>query len=301
MEKQFSDQSYMAKFAKILMEEGDIETATALKTQITSVQPRAMTEDEFESYSLNKSNAKKALSYNDYVRAVEFQSNAVQISQKTFGVENIQTLEDIVLLGECFHKNGDFDQALEKFYLARRIASYKLETSHDFTHNVVQKIKDCEASIKRTQGLDHLAQHLDAFFQTDAQDTPAAKAHRLNRLEAIGQKLAARNQISRATAVYKTWISECVEDAPVNDENTIQCIFRYADFYAQTSNLAKACEIYRDLVGLRNRQNHMGGMQTELKIALEKWAHCLRLRGQTQSAVAIDKLAHVTGKQAPSI
>lgn len=65
MENKFPGRSYIEKIAEILMEEGDVETAKALKQQAVVTQSREMTEEEVELYEINKSNVRKAIGLGD--------------------------------------------------------------------------------------------------------------------------------------------------------------------------------------------------------------------------------------------
>ncbi len=296
MESKFPGKSYIEKIAEILMDEGDIETAKILKQQVEVHQTREMTEEEAELYEINKSNARKAIGFGDFEHAVEFQSVALGLAQRAFGAEHMETLKDMCELGECYYRNGEYKNAQDLYYRSLRISSTKFGALHPFSNRVKKNIRKCVDAVRRANGLNNLAQHVNSVFRISKPTTPLENLVRIERLEAIGKKLINRGQLERALKVYKTWISLCLEKANPDDENTIENMTKYADALLACGNLAEAETIYKSVVRVRNQQNLADEKTAELKIAISDWAKCLSLMGHSQSARETHKLSEKISK-----
>lgn len=291
MENKFPGRSYIEKIAEILMEEGDVETAKALKQQAVVTQSREMTEEEVELYEINKSNVRKAIGLGDFERAVDFQNVALGLAQRAFGAEHMETLKDMCELGECHFRNGAYKEAKDLYYRTLRISSTKFGALHPFSNRVKKNIRKCADAVRRANGLSNLEQHINSILRISA---PAARNEsyaRIERLETIGKKLVIRQQLSRASKIYKTWISLSLEKAHPDDENAIENITKYADFLVAYGDLAEAESTYKSVVQIRNRQNQTGDKRSELKVAVTDWANCLSLMGHSQSARETQELA----------
>lgn len=291
MENKFPGKSYIEKIAELLMEEGDFETAKALKQQAEFHQSREMTEEELELYEINKSNVRKAIGFGDFERAVDFQGVALGLAQRAFGAEHMETLKDMCELGECHFRNGAYKEAQDLYYRSLRISSTKFGALHPFSNRVKKNIRKCADAVRRTNGLNNLEQHISNVFRMNAPTAPHEKEARIERLEVIGERLVTRGQMDRALKVYKSWISLSLEKASPDDEKAIESITKYADFLVAYGDLAEAETTYKSVVQVRNRQNQMGEKTAELKVAVNDWAHCLSLMGHSQSAHETKELA----------
>jgi tetratricopeptide (TPR) repeat protein len=291
MDNKFPDKSYIEKIAEILMQEGDIETAKALKNQIDLQQSREMTEEEADLYELNKSNVRKAIGYGDYERAVEFQSVALGLVQRAFGAEHMETLKNMCELGKCHFRNGAYKNAQDIYYRSLRISSIRFGVLHPFSNRIKKNIRKCTDAIRRSDGLSNLEKYINSVFCMNAPSAPLEHIVRIERLESLGEKLVGRGQLGRAINIFKELISLTLETDQPDDEKAIQNISKYAGFLAAYGDLGEAEKTFKIVVQVRNRQNQIGKKNNELKSAIGDWAKCLSLMGRTQSARETQVLA----------
>lgn len=291
MENKFTGKSYIEKIAEILIREGDIETAKALKNQIALHQSREMTEEEADLYELNKSNVRKAIGYGDYERAVEFQSVALGLVQRVFGAEHMETLKNMCELGECHFRNGAYKNAEDIYYRSLRISLTRFGVLHPFSNRVKKSICECTDAIRKSDSLSNLEKHINNVFRMSTPSALLKHIVKIERLESLGEKLVSRGQLGRAINIFKKLISLSFETAHPDDENTIQNISRYAGFLVAYGELGEAEKAYKSVVQLRNRQNQMGEKNTELRSAISDWAKCLSWMGCSQSARETQVLA----------
>jgi tetratricopeptide (TPR) repeat protein len=291
MENKFPGKSYIEKIAELLMEEGDFETAKALKQQAEVHQSREMTEEELELYEINKSNVRKAIGFGDFERAVDFQGVALGLAQRAFGAEHMETLKDMCELGECHFRNGAYKEAQDLYYRTLRVSSTKFGALHPFSNRVKKNIRKCADAVRRSNGLSNLEQHISKVFRMHTPTALHEKEARIERLAVIGERLVARGKMDRALKVYKSWMTLSLENTNPDDEKTTESITKYADFLVAYGDLAQAETTYKKVVQVRNRQNHMGEKTSELKVAVNDWAHCLSLMGHLQSARETQELA----------
>lgn len=291
MENIFPGKSYIERIAEILMQEGDIETAKALKNQIKMHQSREMTEEETTLYELNKSNARKAIGYGDYERAVEFQSVALGLAQRAFGAEHMETLKNMCELGKCHFRNGAYKNAQDIYYRSLRISSTRFGVLHPFSNRIKKNIRKCTDAIRRSDGLSNLEKYINSVFCMNAPSAPLEHIVRIERLESLGEKLVGRGQLERAINIFKELISLALETDQPDDEKAIQNISKYAGFLAAYGDLGEAEKTFKSVVQVRNRQNQMGKKNNELKSAIGDWAKCLSRMGCSQSARETQVLA----------
>jgi tetratricopeptide (TPR) repeat protein len=287
MESNLPGQSYIEKITQIFREEGDVETANALEQQVAVHLPREMTEAESALYKVNKSNARKAIGFGDFERAVEFQMVALGLTQKAFGSYQMKTLKEICELGECHFRNGAYTNALDLYHQALRFSSKEFGELNPFVKRVKKNIRQCADAVRRANSLKNLEKHMNSLFR----DALPESSVRIDRMEAIGEKLVSRGKHIRALKVYKALISISLEMSHIEDEKIIKNVMKCAEFLVSYGDLSEAETAYKSVVKLINRQNQMGDKNAMLKIAIYDWAKCLFLLAQSRSAIGSQELA----------
>jgi tetratricopeptide (TPR) repeat protein len=286
MESNLPGQSYIEKITQIFREEGDVETANALEQQIVAQTPREMTEDEAALYKINKSNVRKAIGFGDFERAVEFQTVALGLAQRAFGSYQMKTLKEVCELGECHFRNGAYTNGLDLYHQALRFSAKEIGEMSPFVKRIKKKIRQCTDAVRRTNSLRNLESHMNGLFR----DAVPESNERIDRMEAIGEKLVSREKHTQALKVYKTLISISLEMSHIEDEKIIKNVMKYANFLTSHGNLSEAEAAYKGVVKLINSQNQMGDKTATLKIALDDWAKCLSLMAQSRSAIGSQEL-----------
>ena len=99
----------------------------------------------------------------------------------------------------------------------------------------------------------------------------------------------ARDRVERAAdvAVGPAWLLQLELD----DEDAVRDIARLAQHLGQAGELARAERTYRNIVSIRNRQNHLGTKSAALRLALSDWSTSLAKLGDQKSAQATIELA----------
>lgn len=292
MESNLPGQSYIEKITQIFRAEGDVETANALEQQIVAQTPREMTEDEAALYKINKSNVRKAIGFGDFERAVEFQTVALGLAQRAFGSYQMKTLKEVCELGECHFRNGAYTYALDLYHQALSFSAKEIGEMSPFAKRIKKNIRQCTDAVRRANSLRNLENHMNGLFRNAVPESN----ERIDRMDAIGEKLVSRGKHTQALKVYKALISISLEMSHIKDEKIIINVMKYANFLTSHGDLSEAEAACRRVVKLINSQNQMGDKTATLKIALDDWAKCLSLMAQSRSAIGSQELAKKLSK-----
>jgi tetratricopeptide (TPR) repeat protein len=291
LNSKFPGKSYLEKITQIFLEEGDSDTANALQQQAHALQSREMTDEESDTFQLNKTKVRQALSFGDLDKAIEFQTIALNVMEAAYGPQHLETLTNMCDLGECHMRQGALLQAREYFYRALRIASTEFGLVHPFAIRVKKSLRKCEEAERRASSMTYLEKQIDGLFRMSSAIPSLEALMRIERLEKIGDKLFCKGQMDRALKIYKEWLKLSLQGIPSEDESAIESVTKYANFLIACGD-HKAAELhFKTIVQIRNGQNELGEVAIELKKALMDWAMCLSRMGYEISAFETEMLA----------
>lgn len=250
-----------------------------------------LTEDEKVDLILNKSNCKKAIQYNDFSKAIEFQQIVLNLIEKQFGTLHMQTVGALCTLAQCHYKDHQPHTALEIYSQALHTTAQHFPEMEATLAEIKNHIEQCKASSRRMNGISHLTTHMTQMNIKAQINQDISDAYREARLLNIANQLFAKQKFNLAAVFFKAWTELALPKADIHDETVYGHIGRYGRALMLAGQSAQALQVFKQLVLHRNANHAACKTGEPLHKALCDLARCLETSGATSSAQMTFQLA----------
>jgi len=279
------DETYIEKMAKLLMIEGDIETANALNNQAKNRERESSVLDKHGVQKLRRK-AKVAFEYGDFESAAVFYQELYKIASSHSGPEHVSTLEFLLRFAQCLRHERLLESALSYFSLANRIALTNLDKSHFLTKQASQGVNACKDAIQQARGFKILANKFNVLKGKDHVIDEVMTVKRIHRAKDVATKLAIRKKTKWALLFFRACFDACIEQYRLGDLNEIAELMEYAKCLHQFADCEEVFESYRKLVRVTTKRRSDSADAGDLKAVLREFAVHLNEHGQHKSAKA---------------
>jgi tetratricopeptide (TPR) repeat protein len=158
---------------------------------------KEMSDDDYEVLEVNKANAKKALKLYDYDRAIEFQTVVFEITEKYEGPLDVNSLENLCKLAQCYFLARQFEESKKRYLQAYRIALVAHGKNHAITVLASESFLKCIDSIRKKHDINELSSYVSGFIhKTEIEKTSIQPDKSKGDIsESITQKRATANSM----------------------------------------------------------------------------------------------------------
>jgi hypothetical protein len=171
----------------------------------SSPEKKEMSDDDYELLEVNKANAKKALKLHDYDRAIEFQTVVFEITEKYEGPLDVNSLENLCKLAQCYFLARQFEESKKRYLQAYRISLVAHGKNHAMTVLASESFLQCIDSIRKKHDINELSSYVSGFIhktETEKTSIPPDKCNG-DTAESITQKRAIANSMLLVGDSYK--------------------------------------------------------------------------------------------------
>ena len=279
------DGTYIEKMAKLLMAEGDIETANALRNQAKDREHKSTTLDKFGIQKLRRK-ARIAYEYGDFESAAVFYQELYETASLQAGPEHVSTLEFMLRYAQCLRHERHLESALGYYRQATRIALTNLDKSHFLTRQASEGVKACQDAIQQARGFKILVNNFDTLKGKVGALDEVMNVKRIHRTKDLATKLANRKKTKWARSFFRAWFDAYIEHYRLGELNEIAELIDYAKCLHQFADREEVFETYRKLVRVTTKRRSDGADAGDLKAVLRELAVHLDDNGQHKSAKA---------------
>lgn len=166
---------------------------------------KEMSDDDYELLEVNKANAKKALKLYDYDRAIEFQTVVYEIIEKHEGPLDVDSLENLCKLAQCYFLARQFEESKNRYLQAYRIALVAHGKNNAITVLASESFLKCIDSIRKTHNINELSSYVSGIIDKTAIGMASALPDKNNGnvTESIAQNRALANSMMLEGANHK--------------------------------------------------------------------------------------------------
>ncbi len=291
MAKDDNSQRFLFRLSVIFEREGDTQTAQALRVRLDDHPLNGFTPDGETQLDSMRKRAQAQCKSGALDHAEELLGDIFQLHFAALGPEHRDTLQALSDLAGCLVQNYTLGQGQDAYERLVRVATTCLGTTDPFTLKARESLLACQFKIQQAGAIYRLGEQIDQMLRAIQNGKQVDRLLRGDRLYSLACRLLARGQTKRAVRAFDAWIGTRLGGTRPDDEDAIQDIARLAKHLGQAGELARAERTYRNIVSIRNRQNHLGTKSDALRLALSDWSVSLDKFGDQKSAQATIELA----------
>jgi len=278
---------YLGTLSTMYASKGDSQTISAIHRELLSnelVDTLSQQESEWMQHQIEKAHIYSADGAHEL--AYEIYCEISSVCKQLLGPNNPLSLERMYDLANCLVKLGEFTKARKHYKMILQIEIQVYGSKNTHSYQTRKHIIECEKSLERANSLNSLQKYFQDTIKTSNPVEVFSLNTELDRIYRIASRYEFKNRHDKATIFFKMWISKCkITDEPKN-ELALKHIKHYAFGLCKIGKFDESRQLFAMIVSIYHKQHKLETDSRLLKEALQDYAHCLKMSGDSKSASA---------------